>query len=1456
MPEPRDSSPSPAKRSSIENLKKASRVKNSNMFARECKKDYDQASTPFNERPLGLCRPLSVQMQGNAYGGRVVDGFRKDLSASAPRNGSRVSVSDISATLGKMELDSSTTTFLSKSQGSPTKSSLSKAGRFTANPRTFDPENGTWSEEEDGSSAERQLPPGRALHRHAKSVTFDAAPPQINEYEMTTPDLSSVASGSREGSYESTVDDDENEDSFNRGSSLERDESFDASLEDIDKTPVVGPEDWSHMSPRVANGGLAGNVEDPFNGDGCSPSPTALPSTTNGLRPSPSRNDSVTSNGEHRPLPPLPPTGVQPLCTHDNRPANGGSALAGHIGGGQRTMGSSPGPASFSKEEIKGIGGIQMSLEDRLRLMMIQDEDSGLEPIKAQPEAEMRLANSSQRSPELNEEKGGLGINIHENEEEDDDDDVASLGDYALPPQISRESILRKVKGRSQHLDEINDHYSSPAPSLSPEREHNMLLDPDVPLPSLEEASTLDDGPGVTIKPEEDDDESEVDVYSIPELYSLQQRVESRLEEYESGSVIYHDDQEDQVQETDNYSESRYSPQSSNGEQPEAQSTSVTEDEGPPTPKQQATSSTEQFKLQDTKRMSLPKFASLLGTDDFEFGLRSYMTSSPPLLQDAPMLQPTSQAHHHDLEVYIRSLTPEKQQQLNLPETSFYEDAVEESISRPLTPVEQLQPPRFPGHGMVNEDPQTPESVIRHPIAHDSPPAESPSVPEPVATIKAPGGKLKTRPSTTPADMLAMANARRQVSGEEPPVPPIPERHQNRLSTSGEGSSSSDTSKGGNELEGVMDEHISESRSSRRASLVQLDVPVKGLSDGLGLGLTQEFDRVIEGQKVEFIPSPTSNLPHKFLQYTPLVKGRDLKFPRENFANDLSYLQRGYLMRQNTKVIVASSNPNIAPQQVHDSQDSIAKGSRPPSSPRKASQDRTQTWTTEPWNGKMRRKSIRQTSGSPHKKSMDAPAPPLPGKESNVTAGLGSVAEDEATPSFDEIDDGSERGRLFVKVIGIKDLHMPLPKSEQTWFSLTLDNGLHCVTTAYLELGKNAPIGQEFELVVLNDLEFQLTLQTKIEPPAAPPVPETPTKKAKIEKPSTFSRVFASPKKRKELEKKQQEEDQRAAAEKQADAQMKRRTIQPTAWDLLHNLVAPDGSFARSYFCLKDHENRAYGRPFNVDIPCFNEWATEDVAVTSSVKSKRSTTGACPQRKPPYRIGKLELQLLFVPKPKGAKDSDMPKSMNACLRELKEAEASARRTWEGHLSQQGGDCPYWRRRFFKLDGSKLTAYHEATLQPRATINLAKASKLIDDRSALTKKEVSGKGGSRRKSAFAEEEEGYMFVEEGFRVRFSNGETIDFYADSAAEKNAWMKVLEEVVGKETHKKGWTDMVFAREKANAAKGGQTKKPFTPGGMKSASGSPNKNAPPPPVEKSPRHHASPRQDGSPVKTNSMLF
>jgi hypothetical protein len=178
-------------------------------------------------------------------------------------------------------------------------------------------------------------------------------------------------------------------------------------------------------------------------------------------------------------------------------------------------------------------------------------------------------------------------------------------------------------------------------------------------------------------------------------------------------------------------------------------------------------------------------------------------------------------------------------------------------------------------------------------------------------------------------------------------------------------------------------------------------------------------------------------------------------------------------------------------------------------------------------------------------------------------------------------------------------------------------------------------------------------------------------KVAKPQKSSVFNRLLGSPKKKKEAERRQQEEAERLAQEQlEREMEAKRMTGPPSAWELLHTLVAADGSFARSYVCLKSYEDQAFGRQITVDVPCYNEWAMEDERM-ASVKSKHGGVA----RRPPYKVGKLSLQLLYVPKPKAAKDEDMPRSMNSAIRELKEAEQVATAKWEGVLSQQGGDCP-------------------------------------------------------------------------------------------------------------------------------------------------------------------------------------
>ncbi|KAK2762635.1 Bud site selection protein bud4 [Arachnomyces sp. PD_36] len=1394
-----DSGVSASKRSSIENLKRASRVKNSSMFAREHRQEYDPAHVQVLDRPLATGRPLSMQFQNKLSSEGGVDGRSTPNGNSPTKRFSNASPS-FGKTNGRLGNGVSPLS-PRKEQISPTKSSLS-SGRFSSKSLAFDPESEIWSDEEDS----QRLPEGHSMHRHGKSVTFDAAPPQINEYEMTTPDPSSIASGSREGSYDSGEEDEE---SFDRSFDIE--DSFDASLEDTDKTPVVLPEDWRFMSPASANDELVQGEEDPFNGEYGTASPDSHPTPKPDASYLRSPVDSPDSNGERRPLPPLPPSDIKPFS-----PTRSDS-------GEKRSLPSPPRPASYSKADINGLGNGSMSLDDRLRLMMIQEREKSPSDAERQRERRMRRAGAKEKATDRESQQGDSNPASPGSQQ---NGEVASF-EVSSPPRISRESILRNIKNRNPSQDEP----LSPTQESSPPRP--LMYDPDVPIPSLEDDDPVDIEESIIIKEEDEDDDG-------PGLDSIPDYLPEGVQSHPSLSGSERD-----LADQDN--ESSYSRPDAENERDEISQLRESGSQSTPVPHMASMAQHEDEQATNVNhRISGSEFSHFLGDHSFDLDFRQ------------------SDIHGRSSTIHQEAVDA----------SSFDMSEIRESLQRPSTPDAQRGPSSYEDH---EDEPSTPESVIRHPIEDDMADEEEPSdVPEPIATIKAPGAGLKTRPSLTPADAKAMAATRRTISGQQPAVPPIPAEHM-------DDGSQSPTEESDSGYPNEMTRNGShETADKRQSSLVKLDIPVGAQDEGLSFGLDREFDRVIESQKVAFElslsrhynPAPA----HDYTQGSrPNRDPTETKYTAEELPTDAlgsiadrsPMRQRGYLMRHNTKYIVASSRQDeteTAPAEAGpDPRDTKSAGN----SPRKASQ---QTWTTEPWNGKTRRQSIKMAGGMPKKRPVGGPVPPLPGQQSNAKEASMDSVDDAFNAENDMPEDEGERGRLFVKVVGVKELDLPLPRGQRSYFALTLDNGLHCVTTSWLELGKSAPIGQEFELVVMNELEFQLTLQMKIEDPPKPQVTQSsaasPTKSAKTQKSSAFSRVFASPKKRKELEMRQQME----AEKQQKTANASTAPVDPYA--SLRNLVARDGTFARSYVSLGDHEQSAFGRPYTVDVACFNEWAIDETM--QSVKSKKSSNSNLlgVQKRPPYQVGNLELQLLYVPRPKGAKDDAMPKSMNACVRELREAENTAARTWEGFLSQQGGDCPYWRRRFFKLQGSKLTAYHESTRQPRATINLAKASKLIDDKSTLTQKETSGKGGKRRKSAFAEEEEGYMFVEEGFRIRFGNGEVIDFYADSGVEKDGWMEVLSQTVGKgyaagSGQVKGWTELVLRREKSLAAKLGadRSRAPLPPMPRKEVQ---SMAPPPPPMNQAPpaphnaarhRPHASQSdignsQEARRQKTRSMVF
>jgi hypothetical protein len=909
---------SPTKRPSIENLKRASRVKNSNIFAREQNQEYDPAHVVVLDRPLATGRPFHGQSPGSPA--RQSGHDRMADTETSPRHNSP-----------------------SKGQASPAKSSLSKGARFGGKP--FDPESEIWSDAE-GLSPKR-FADDQAQSRQAKSVTFDAAPPQVNEYEMTTPDPSSIASESREGSYES--DEDEADMSFDRGSSLDRDDSFDASLEDIEKTPVVLPEDWRFMSPASANDDLVQGEEDPFMEEHGSPNPEALPASSTGLVTRQARVESFDSNGERRPLPPLPSSKLRNQSPHLTPPTKLSAAF--ELGSsGQRVL-PSPGPAQYSKTDITGMGRGSMTLEDRLRLMMLQEQDQESPQSEADRQRERRMRRAGAR------EKSG--VHLFESKEESQNDSnlrtesEPALHDVSTPPHISRESILQNIKNtHDMSYDELYE-YSSP-PSAGPT--HLSDYDPDVPLPSLEDR--LDEENGMIVKEEQSDDE---DLYAIPEF----------------NDTHAHESTADDT-ELDDDDESHYSRNS---------------------------------------KEELHRFSS--GSGDGQ-------TTPVPSNRTEEMPGPDHSDESDRPQTAIPRSSLDKESLNAKEKPSFDMSSIRNAFQRPMTPEGQS--------GDFEEDPSTPESVIRHPVEDDEYSDEEP-VPELLATIKAPGTGLRTRPSLTPADMNSMAAVRRKVSAQSQTMSSVSETasYCEDMSTEEEQAQSDERPS-----EEVSAEAPSLDVPQRQSSLVKLDIPLSNDGESLGFGLDKEFDRVIEAQKVAF-ELALSQKRNPFMLQTqdmqPQAPGGAEHIGGQGFtptgaliANKHILKQRGYLMRQNTKVIIASSRNDDEPQSANPDTESDASATKAAdSSPRKASQP---TWTAEPWNGKIRRQSVR-LAGGVKKKPVGGAVPPLPGIPSNVQDVQSGIDEIESHPAIEPLEEGQERGRLFVKVVGVRDLDLPFPRGER-----------------------------------------------------------------------------------------------------------------------------------------------------------------------------------------------------------------------------------------------------------------------------------------------------------------------------------------------------------------------------------------------------------------------------------------
>lgn len=1014
------------RRSSLERLKSASRVKNSSMYAKENKNNYDPSSSPMIERPLSN-RPWGGHLQNNVFARN--DSIRKEnspfKSPEKPANRRSESTNDIPiispskipAPQPAMTRDDLSASPRRDAPISPIRSSLAASSRFS--PSAFDPENGSWSDEDDDDL--RASTP-RAQPRHAKSVTFQNSPPEINEYEEQTPEPSSLASGSREGSYDSY--DDEEDDSFDHSDTAGNEDSFDASLEDTDKTPVVLPEDWRHMSPESARMDLVNDFDDVFEERGRgSPAPTATP--VKGQRPPAFRTDSAASGAsdgsDFRPLPPIP--GFASPRRGRNESPRGLAMAAERASSLQRGLPTPPRAASVSKDEILRMREATMNLEDRMGLMALQESLAEVHKSRTASGGLAPPAELTEKSASHDE------IAVHEEEIHDQDSDSEYLDD--LPdydaPSISRESILRNVK--SNRFDDYDEYAEDQSTLSSPDRDYADLanLDPDVPIPSRENSTNF--GADVMIKQEDD---SLMDLDAIPAIMAD--------DDHERQSSVIHYEVEHPEDDESHYDdESRYSSPMSDAFE---QDNSV--DDGTPRASEQpAVEEAFSTPLEESKQMEHSDDRSLpllgLGTDDYDFGLKEYITPSPPA---------SSHGEKKEEPEMASQLQESSNSIVNPPE--LFRPTSNSEAELPRTPVEEPE--------LDFDDGDSFDSAIRDSITEEMLPVED--IPERRATIKT-QGKLKARPSGNRADLQAMIQQRRQVSVE---VPSIPDQfrvaslsaseasetdymdteldaEEGACDMDGEAASQADDSSEGTQADSFVEKE--KRRQSRKQLKLDLDLPVDSLDNntGLGLGLMEEFDRVMEAQKVVVPPNPyhSSAGMRIAMQHGGSTQGNSVasipSVPHfsphtRTDTNGRFRTQKGYLMRQNTKVVIASNRnvsnesqmsqrPMSPPQSPSMEAKPSTRGTRSAgNSPRKSSGG--EKWlTAEPWNGKTRRKSTRKSAG---RRSNVGVASPVLAQES----ALGTVDEMMTT---DEVDENAERGRLFVKVVGVKDLDLPLPRS-------------------------------------------------------------------------------------------------------------------------------------------------------------------------------------------------------------------------------------------------------------------------------------------------------------------------------------------------------------------------------------------------------------------------------------------
>lgn len=389
----------------------------------------------------------------------------------------------------------------------------------------------------------------------------------------------------------------------------------------------------------------------------------------------------------------------------------------------------------------------------------------------------------------------------------------------------------------------------------------------------------------------------------------------------------------------------------------------------------------------------------------------------------------------------------------------------------------------------------------------------------------------------------------------------------------------------------------------------------------------------------------------------------------------------------------------------------------------------------------------------------------------NEVAALSQSART-ATPRLDTYG-ATTHGRLFLSL----DAFIPaaISVSPGATFYCVLDNGIHRVKTASVPLNPPARgetvIDQEFELV--ENPRFSLSIAIFLE-----------EDDNEDDNDGEAAEMGALP------------AETRTGMGRFLSRHLGTRAARETARRSKVSVPTRPGMLGTAHLVLADILAECYARCATLDLP---------VRVDAEHRTLR--------RHPALRThGSLRVRVFYLPPLPESVQEELPGNMEEALQGMSSvAWRDTATSYEGVLTQLGGDCASWRRRPMRIVGLNLVCYNEVTKRPVTRIDLVQAVSIDEQPPATEGRDV----------------DEVCQVPRSFCLTFRDGERIYLYADSDAEKVAWMRTLHNILAhKLTPPPAWAmAAAHARQTQFASR---TPTPFAETGLETPSPGPLPSVP----------------------------